>query len=208
MPERHGGGDQPQPPAAVVAGSGDQRQVLIGVLKTIATTLCSSGRISTFSRKALPRKPAGVPFFPRPPGPRASLPRYLMESQAPRARYAILPVRGSRPGCRRFRDVRGYTAGGRRGILVHPLLFVVGFALILPVAFVLLSTRLGPRRPNPVKTEPYESGIIPMPAPERKFQVRFYLVAVSFLLFDVEIVFLFPWAVRFARWAGSGSGPC
>ncbi len=93
------------------------------------------------------------------------------------------------------------------GYSYAPLLFVVGFALVIPVAFVLLSTRLGPRRPNPVKTEPYESGIVPIPAPERKFQVRFYLVAVSFLLFDVEIVFLFPWAVRFRSlgWFGFGA---
>lgn len=93
------------------------------------------------------------------------------------------------------------------GYSYAPLLFVVGFAVVIPVAFVLLSTRLGPRRPNPVKTEPYESGIVPMPAPERKFQVRFYLVAVSFLLFDVEIVFLFPWAVRFRAlgWFGFGA---
>jgi NADH-quinone oxidoreductase subunit A len=107
-----------------------------------------------------------------------------------------------------LREVCGHT--GREdpvGYSYTPLLFVVGFALILPVAFVLLSTRLGPRRPNPVKTEPYESGIIPTPAPERKFQVRFYLVAVSFLLFDVEIVFLFPWAVRFRAlgWFGFGA---
>jgi NADH-quinone oxidoreductase subunit A len=90
------------------------------------------------------------------------------------------------------------------GYTYAPLLFVVGFAVVIPVAFVILSTRLGPRRPNPVKTEPYESGIVPIPAPERKFQVRFYLVAVSFLLFDVEMVFLFPWAVRFRElgWFG------
>jgi NADH-quinone oxidoreductase subunit A len=95
----------------------------------------------------------------------------------------------------------------RLGFSYTPLWFVVGFAIVIPVAFVLLSTRLGPRRPNPVKREPYESGIIPMPQAERKFQVRFYLVAVSFLLFDVEIVFLFPWAVRFRQlgWFGFGS---
>ena len=85
-----------------------------------------------------------------------------------------------------------------------PLIFVVGLAVAIPVIFVVLSVGLGPRRGHPAKLTPYESGIRPVPAPEQKFQVRFYLVAVSFLLFDLEVVFLFPWAGRFRElgWYG------
>jgi NADH-quinone oxidoreductase subunit A len=78
-----------------------------------------------------------------------------------------------------------------------PLIFVILLAALIPAAFMLLSARLGPRRPSPEKLSPYESGIRPPTLPEHAFQVRFYLVAVLFLLFDIEAVFLFPWAVRF-----------
>ena len=95
-------------------------------------------------------------------------------------------------------------SGGRLGYSYVPLIFVVGLAVLIPAAFILLSPRVGPRRPNAEKLSPYETGILPPPVVERKFQVKFYLVAVSFLLFDVEVVFLFPWAVRFRElgWAG------
>lgn len=78
-----------------------------------------------------------------------------------------------------------------------PLVFVVFLAALIPAAFMILSARLGPKRPGVEKLSPYESGIRPPTMPDHKFQVKFYLVAVLFLLFDVEAVFLFPWAVRF-----------
>jgi NADH-quinone oxidoreductase subunit A len=78
-----------------------------------------------------------------------------------------------------------------------PLVFVVFLAVLIPAAFMVLSAGLGPKRPNPQKRSPYETGILPRSAPDQRFQVKFYLVAVLFLLFDVEAVFLFPWAVRF-----------
>src|SRR5262245_15784328 len=76
-----------------------------------------------------------------------------------------------------------------------PLLIALVLALAIPVVFVLLSSRLGPRRPSPAKSVPYESGILPNRLPSERMPVKFYLVAVLFLLFDVEAVFLFPWAV-------------
>jgi NADH-quinone oxidoreductase subunit A len=78
-----------------------------------------------------------------------------------------------------------------------PLVFVIMLAALIPAAFMVLSARLGPRRPDAEKLSPYEAGILPRSAPDHRFQVKFYLVAVLFLLFDVEAVFLFPWAVRF-----------
>jgi len=61
--------------------------------------------------------------------------------------------------------------------------------------FIFLSTVLGPKRPNPVKDQPFECGEKPFSLPEGKLPVRFYLVAMLFVLFDVELVFLLPWAV-------------
>jgi NADH-quinone oxidoreductase subunit A len=78
-----------------------------------------------------------------------------------------------------------------------PLLFVLPLAALIPAAFMILSARLGPRRPSASKLSPYESGILPSAMTGRRSQVHFYLVAVLFLVFDVEAVFLFPWAVRF-----------
>jgi NADH-quinone oxidoreductase subunit A len=54
---------------------------------------------------------------------------------------------------------------------------------------------LAPRRPTPAKSAPYECGIVPRKDPPERFPVRFYLVAMIFIIFDIEIIFLYPWAV-------------
>ena len=69
------------------------------------------------------------------------------------------------------------------------------FAASLAGLFIFLATVLGPKRPNPRKSEPFECGEKPFALPEGRMPVRFYLVAMLFVLFDVELVFLFPWAV-------------
>lgn len=70
------------------------------------------------------------------------------------------------------------------------LLLAAGF-----VAVSLLVSRLfRPHRPTPEKLEPYECGIVPEVEPSSRFPVRFYLVAMLFVIFDVEIIFLFAWA--------------
>src|SRR5882672_3734125 len=68
-----------------------------------------------------------------------------------------------------------------------------GFALIS----VLLSSVLGPRKPTPEKSAPYECGMPPVGDARERQSVKFYLVAMIFLLFDIEIAFLYPWAVSF-----------
>ena len=69
------------------------------------------------------------------------------------------------------------------------------------VAFlaILIGHRLGPRRPTPHKAEPYESGMTAIGPAQRRVPVRFYRIAVLFILFDVEIVFMYPWAVLFLK---------
>lgn len=75
------------------------------------------------------------------------------------------------------------------------LLFVlVG---IIVVAMIILSTYLGPKKPNPDKDEPFECGLEPRELPEGRITIKFYMVAMLFILFDVELAFLFPWAVVF-----------
>ena len=73
--------------------------------------------------------------------------------------------------------------------------------LVLAVAFAALSflasSMLGPKRPTAAKSAPYESGIVPTREPAQRFPVRFYLVAMIFIIFDIEIIFLYPWAVLF-----------
>ncbi len=76
-----------------------------------------------------------------------------------------------------------------------PIVVVLFLAVSIPIAFLLLTTRLGPRKPGPGKLAPYESGVLPTRPARDRVPVKFYLIAVLFLLFDVEAVFLFPWAV-------------
>lgn len=82
-------------------------------------------------------------------------------------------------------------------------------AVVLAVAAVLLglASLLNPKRPGPVKQMPYESGMDPIHDTRRRFDIRFYLVAIAFLVFDVELLFLYPWAValRPASTASPGS---
>ena len=76
----------------------------------------------------------------------------------------------------------------------------------LTALFLIAAHVLGPRsRHGPVKDSPYESGMPPIADTQRRFNIRFYVVAVLFLLFDVEVVFLWPWAVPFYDTAVNGT---
>lgn len=78
-----------------------------------------------------------------------------------------------------------------------PLLIQLGIALLLAGGMVLLSTFLGKHRYSLAKFQPYECGITPVGDARERFSVKFYLVAMLFILFDVEAVFLYPWAIIF-----------
>lgn len=75
------------------------------------------------------------------------------------------------------------------------LLGAIGFA----VANVVLTMILGPSRQGKTKGIPYESGMTPVQSARKRFNVRFYLIAMVFLVFDVEVVFLYPWAATFTN---------
>jgi NADH-quinone oxidoreductase subunit A len=77
-----------------------------------------------------------------------------------------------------------------------PILILVLLAAGFATVTLLLSSVLGPRRPTRDKLSPYECGIDPIGSARERFSVKFYLVAMLFILFDIEIVFLYPWAVN------------
>ncbi|MDQ7841549.1 MAG: NADH-quinone oxidoreductase subunit A [bacterium] len=79
-------------------------------------------------------------------------------------------------------------------ILVH-LVIVVVLTATLPVIHAIL----GGSRPTPPKMEPYESGVWTIGSTRERVPVRYYLIAMLFILFDIEIIFLFPWAVVYRR---------
>jgi len=75
------------------------------------------------------------------------------------------------------------------------LILAIGFA----VGTIAASSLIVPRRSNRVKMSPYECGVDPVGSARERFSVKFYLVAVLFILFDIEAVFLYPWAVAFRQ---------
>lgn len=81
-----------------------------------------------------------------------------------------------------------------------PILVVIILALLIGWVIVIASYLVGPRRKDDVvKGIPYEGGMDPIGSPRQRFFIRFYMVAVLFLLFDIETVFLYPWAVLFRK---------
>jgi NADH-quinone oxidoreductase subunit A len=80
-----------------------------------------------------------------------------------------------------------------------PLLVLFAFAAIVVVALLLIAQTVGPKSYSAVKAQPFESGNPPRGDARVLFSVRFYLVAMLFLIFDLEVVFLYPWAILFRR---------
>lgn len=78
-----------------------------------------------------------------------------------------------------------------------PILVLIALAVFLGGLVVVLGTIFGPRRPSEKKGMPYESGMVPYGPGSRRMNIRYYLIAVLFILFDIEVVFLLPWAVSF-----------
>lgn len=77
-----------------------------------------------------------------------------------------------------------------------PLLMLFSVSAVNAIGMLVASQILNPRRPTPQKEMPYESGMIPLGDTRTRFSVKFYMVAISFIVFDLEAVFLIPWAVE------------
>jgi NADH-quinone oxidoreductase subunit A len=78
-----------------------------------------------------------------------------------------------------------------------PIVLMAVLAFIFAAASFMGSIVLGPKRSTPTKDGPYECGIVPSRTPPARFPVRFYLISMIFIIFDIEIVFLYPWAVMY-----------
>ena len=78
-----------------------------------------------------------------------------------------------------------------------PVIILLVLASLLATFLIFASRIFGPRRPNRKKLSPYESGMNPIGPAVRRLPIKFYLIAVLFILFDIEVVFLLPWAVIF-----------
>ncbi len=82
------------------------------------------------------------------------------------------------------------------------ILLAVGFCVLL----LTIARLLGPSRTNPAKPLPFECGMEPIGSPRARFSVKFYHVAILFLVFDVEVAFLYPWAVSYAELSTAPDG--
>lgn len=95
------------------------------------------------------------------------------------------------------------------GLLLEylPILIFIGLALVVGIALLIAPLLLAPKDPNPEKLSAYECGFNAFSDARMKFDVRFYLVAILFIIFDLEVAFLFPWAITlketgvFAFWS-------
>ncbi|HEY0008260.1 MAG TPA: NADH-quinone oxidoreductase subunit A [Tepidisphaeraceae bacterium] len=93
----------------------------------------------------------------------------------------------------------------RAGWAAVAMLLVIGIGF--SVTTILMSTVIGPSRTGPGKSTPYESGMTPIGDTRRRFNVRFYIVAMIYLVFDVGIVFLFPWTSLLAPYTQAANNP-
>lgn len=78
-----------------------------------------------------------------------------------------------------------------------PIAVLIGVAFVLAILLMSLSRILGPYRPNKTKLTAYESGMDPVGQARERYSIAFYLVAMEFIVFDLEVVFVYPWAVAF-----------
>jgi len=87
-----------------------------------------------------------------------------------------------------------------------PLFLMIALALGLALTLLAAANYIGPSRPSGPKTMPYESGMDPVGSAHERYSVKFYLVAMIFIVFDVEVVFMWPWAASFHSFIESGAG--
>jgi NADH-quinone oxidoreductase subunit A len=83
-----------------------------------------------------------------------------------------------------------------------PILLVLAVSIIFGAVLVWSSTLIGPQRPNKEKTSTYESGMKPVGTTNQRISVKYYLVAMFFIIFDLEVIFVYPWAVEFKKLFG------
>jgi NADH-quinone oxidoreductase subunit A len=88
-----------------------------------------------------------------------------------------------------------------------PIFIVFVVAVGFAVVTVFSSEIIGPKRPNKVKLSTYESGMTPVGTTKERISVKYYLVAMLFIIFDLEVIFVYPWAVQFRKLIGEYGTP-
>jgi NADH-quinone oxidoreductase subunit A len=83
-----------------------------------------------------------------------------------------------------------------------PVFLVIGFAIVFAMGTALSSGVFGPQRPTGEKLSTYESGMKPVGTTRERISVKYYLVAMLFIIFDLEVIFVYPWAVEFKKLFG------
>ena len=87
-----------------------------------------------------------------------------------------------------------------------PLFLQLAIAAGLSFTLLKAASLIGPKRGNVIKDKAYESGMDPIGSARERYSVKFYLVAMIFIVFDVEVVFLYPWAASFSEFLEAGAG--
>lgn len=80
-----------------------------------------------------------------------------------------------------------------------PILLLVIIAVLFGLVSLIFSSLIGTKKPSAVKLAPYESGCEPVGTARERFSIKFYVIAMLFILFDIEAVFLYPWAILFKK---------
>ncbi len=80
-----------------------------------------------------------------------------------------------------------------------PIFLVIAVAAVFAIGTVFSSGIFGPQRPNSEKESTYESGMKPVGSTDERVSVKYYLVAMLFIIFDIEVIFVYPWAVQFKK---------
>jgi len=99
--------------------------------------------------------------------------------------------------CWKTQQIKGIKSKTNMIIDYIPVFLVLLTALIIGAAIVWSSKLLGPQKPNEEKESTYESGVTPVGTTKERISVKYYLVAMLFIIFDLEVIFVYPWAVKF-----------
>jgi NADH-quinone oxidoreductase subunit A len=99
-----------------------------------------------------------------------------------------------------------FASGGLCHMPLGGILFIATFVVIFGCFLLLVASKLGRRKYDPVKFETYECGIPAQEKRDTKISVKFYLTAILFIIFDIEIIFMYPWATTFKEFISTGQG--
>lgn len=86
-----------------------------------------------------------------------------------------------------------------------PIIILIAIAAVISTVMVVGSWLLGPKKTTPYKSAPFECGVTPLGSARERFPIKFYLTAMLFILFDIEVVFLWSWMAVFKDWVDAGS---